>query len=223
VGVTAGHGVSVEVEGGRDAAMIQAAGDDDEWDAGHSALSQERFGHPVRIRGGSTTVVAEHEGIGPSLAAALGGVIDEDGERGQVEIDDVATPGLGGCQFGTVGSFDPAGAERHPAGGQRHVVPAQAEELGSSRAGQGGQRQQDVELRVSLCDVVEEVAQLGGRRGRNSRVTVTMRWARSAGLSQIHPQRIAWENAARKTMWTRADVPAASGRPLIPPHRRSWS
>ena len=34
-----------------------------------------------------------------------------------------------------------------------------------------------------------------------------MRWARSAGLSQIHPHRIACAKAARSTTWTRASVP----------------
>jgi hypothetical protein len=55
---------------------------------------------------------------------------------------------------------------------------------------------------------------------RSSVGVVTIRRARSAELHQIQPQRMACPNAARSTVWTRAKVPEASGRPPAPPAQR---
>src|ERR687898_401837 len=59
-----------------------------------------------------------------------------------------------------------------------------------------------------------------GVGGRSTGAAETMRCARSAGLSQIQPQRMACENAARNTVCVLASVPEASGRPPTPPSRR---
>lgn len=60
-----------------------------------------------------------------------------------------------------------------------------------------------------------------GVGGRISIGVWTIRWVRSAGLSQIHPHRIACARLDRSTTWMRARVPGLSGLPPTPPLRRS--
>jgi hypothetical protein len=90
------------------------------------------------------------------------GVGSEHGERGGIEIDDVGTLGLGGGKHPAVGSFDPAAAERHPAGIEVHVVPAQAEQLGPSSTCARGYHQEHMQLWVSCRHMVEQGPELVG-------------------------------------------------------------
>jgi transposase len=132
LGVAAGYGVGVLVQRGRHSAVVESAGDDHQRDAGvehlggHevaqvvepersqpgvAAVPQEGFGDPVRFPCGGAAIVAEHEGIGPGVAATVGGEVHQDVDRAPVEVDDVAAFGLRRREHRSVGSFDPAGAE----------------------------------------------------------------------------------------------------------------
>ena len=219
LGVAAGDSVGVLVEGGRHPAVVETPRDDDEGDAGvehlggHEvaqvvqpersqpggpAVAEEGFGDPVRLPRRGAAVVTEHEPLRPVASLPLGGEHAEHVDRHRVEVDDVTAFGLGGGEHRAVGSFDPAGAERHPSGGEVDVVPAQPEQLGAAGAGERRQHQQGVQVRVA-CRRHESssVRSSSGVGGRSSAVTWTMRWARSAGLSHTQPQRIACANAAR--------------------------
>jgi len=103
--VAAGDGVGVLVQGGRDASVVEAAGHDHDRDAGVEHLgghemtevvqseraepgvppvAEERLGDPVRLPGGGTTIVAEHEPIPPY--ANLPSMVGEYLAGGRVKI-----------------------------------------------------------------------------------------------------------------------------------------
>jgi hypothetical protein len=95
-----------------------------------------------------------------SVTSTPGGDLDERVNRRRAEVDDVAALRLRPGQHWSVGTFDPAGTERHPLGGEVHVVPTQTEQLRSTRTGERRQHQQDMRLRVAFADTIQQDAQL---------------------------------------------------------------
>jgi hypothetical protein len=81
---------------------------------------------------------------------------EEDVERCRIEVDHVCAFGLRRCQHRPIESFDPTCAERHPAGVKVDVPPSQAEQLGASRSGDGGEHQQRVQVRITGRDLLEK-------------------------------------------------------------------
>lgn len=120
------------------------------------------------------------------------GEFGEPREGGGIDVDGVRAFGLGQRQHRTVGSLHPASAERDPSSFDVDVVPTQTEQLRPPRPSDCGGEQEHMQERVAVSDEVEQRAQLGRRwRAHLSAGAATIRWARCAGLSQIHPQRIA--------------------------------
>jgi len=82
-------------------------------------------------------------------------VAAEGGEGAGVEIDGVASFGLGVGQDGSVGTFDPSGGKRDPPVDERNASPAQPEKLGAAGACEGGQHHEQPQ-RLVVAESVEE-------------------------------------------------------------------
>ncbi len=179
MGVAAGDSVGVLIEGGRHPAVIETPRNNHEGDpgvehlGGHEvaqvvqtersqpggpAVPEEGFGDPVRLPRRGAAVVTEHEPLPQVDILPLGGEHAEHFDCHRVEVDHVTAFGLGGGEHRAVWSFDPAGAERHPSGGEVDVVPAQPEQLSATGAGERRQHQQGVQIRVAGGDIVEQGA-----------------------------------------------------------------
>ena len=184
VTVGAGHGVGVDVDGGRGAGVAEPLGDHRDGDAGgehggghevaqvvqpeagepgSAPVGDEALRDPVRLPGPATgRVGAEHEAVGETARAggrsvAVGGEqFDADG----IEGDAVGAPVLGRSQHRSGRSLDQRSGEADGGVVEVDVGPAHGEELAA--AGAGGHREVEVgeELDVLLADGVEEAADL---------------------------------------------------------------
>src|SRR6266545_2681024 len=242
LGVSAGYGVGVAVQGGGHAAVVEAAGDDGEGDAGVEHLGghevaevvqpelpqpggasgpQERFGGAVRFpRRGSAGVVAEHECLGqeesrlaarqraawPRRAARVPGSRSTEWRR--LVLVSARTGPWGPSTHPAVNETRPVSratpCQRSPSSWARRA-PVKAASITNSRN------------TWSWCTASRSGRSSSGVGGCSSGAEAIMRWARSAGLSQIQPHRCAWDRAERSTTCTRATVPVASGAPRMPP------
>ena len=91
-------------------------------------MTQERLGDAVRLPSRDALIDAEHEPVRVSRIRRIGGgVVGKYRPGGRIEINDVAAFGRGRGEHRAVGSFDPSGTERQPAGVEMDVVPSQAD------------------------------------------------------------------------------------------------
>jgi hypothetical protein len=118
----------------------------------------EGLRHPVRLPRSGSAVVAEHEPVG--RGAGTLGVIGEHGERARIEVDDMTSFGLRGGEHRAVWSFDPAGTERNSIRVEVDVVPSQPEKLCAAGTGDRGEIEEDVQSRVAVADMFEQLRQL---------------------------------------------------------------
>jgi hypothetical protein len=75
-------------------------------------------------------------------------MLDEQGPGRIVDVDGVASLGLGGHQDGSVLTFNPAGTERDLVMVDIDIPPAQPEQLSTTSTGGGSENQQQMECRI---------------------------------------------------------------------------
>ncbi len=178
-------GVAVEVEGRGHALVVEAARH--EWDGdtvaehlgghempevvqperpqpGGGEVPLELLGHPIRQP--YAALAGEHRispiaDTGHFCPAAM---LCEDGSGAVVDLDAVTASRLRTREDWAGETLDESVAERDPPAVGVDVTPAQAEQLGASRAGGGGEDDEHVEHGVHGGEVIEQRADVGGGR-----------------------------------------------------------